>query len=306
MPGLLHNLIDRKPSYNKIQENEYFNYFWLSFYDIAMSMFKWENLPDSVDEHFMEQMLFDNARFAFYLDPDTGKIYSLNANGASDIDMYGYPNKYHLTSKSGGVYNKTVDADDVVICYNNKIRMSTFEILFSPSVRLANLAMTIDTNVNATKTPIIIEADVNSINSLKKLYADYVRNEPVLFARSSKNSLMDKEVLKAHNTGVEFYADRLLQLQHDLENDTLTRLGINNTNIQKKERLVSNEVDSNLMEIMSHAYSMLDSRIKFCELANEKYGLDITVDFRNKKEIDNILNDNINIDYDEERSDDYE
>ena len=91
-----------------------------------------------------------------------------------------------------------------------------------------------------------------------------------------------------------------------MENDLLTRIGINNTNIQKKERLISNEVDSNLMEIMSHAYSMLDERTKFCEEVNKKFDLDISVEFRAKKEIDDLIDNNINVRYEENEGEDDE
>ena len=300
MPGFLENLT--KPTeakYSALKEDDYYLSFFSSYYDIVMSMFKWNDLPDSVDSRFMEKVLFESGVLAFWLSPETGEIYSLIASGVGLYDMYGNNTKYLLRSYGGSIIDETVEADDVVICYNNKIRVPTSAILSTTCSRLANISATIDTNVNAVKTPIILESDDYTTNSIKKLYSDFVRNLPVLFIRKSKNNLLDGNNLKVHSTGVEFYADRLLMLQHDIENDLLTRIGINNTNIQKKERLISNEVDSNLMEIMSHAYSMLDERTKFCEEVNKKFGLDISVEFRAKKEIDDLIDSNINVRYED-------
>lgn len=279
----LSNLI--KPTeakYAELVEQDYFNYFYDTLKDLSLSMFEWENLPDGSDADFIERQLFEFGKIGFWEDEDTGKILSLKASGVSQVNMYGYNTEYRLTSEGGNVVDKVVSADDVVILNNDKLWESTSQKIYMSCIRLANIAMTIDVNVFAQKTPVIVEADDDSINSLRTMVDQFKRNVFAIFTRKTKNTLSPHEALKVHKTEAPYVADKLLNLQHDLYNDALTRLGINNTDVTKKERLITDEVNSNMMEIMGHAQSMLAEREKACKLINEKWGIETSVKLRNE------------------------
>lgn len=63
-------------------------------------------------------------------------------------------------------------------------------------------------------------------------------------------------------------------------NEALTYLGIENTNTDKKERMVSPEVMGNMGDVEAQRFTRLNSRKQFCKEVNEMFGLDIDVDFR--------------------------
>lgn len=54
-------------------------------------------------------------------------------------------------------------------------------------------------------------------------------------------------------------------------------LGINNANTDKKERLITNEVDSNNDLINYYLNCFYKTRKQACDMINEKYGLDIKI-----------------------------
>ena len=60
----------------------------------------------------------------------------------------------------------------------------------------------------------------------------------------------------------------------------LTFKGISNLNIQKKERLVSDEVTRSQGGTIASRYSGLNARRRACELINDMFGLDIDCDYR--------------------------
>jgi hypothetical protein len=75
----------------------------------------------------------------------------------------------------------------------------------------------------------------------------------------------------------------------------MTFLGINNANMNKRERLVDDEVQANNEQIMYSADVMLKARERACKRINEIFGLNISVELRNKpdvfmEELDGISN----------------
>ena len=75
-------------------------------------------------------------------------------------------------------------------------------------------------------------------------------------------------------------ADKLTELKSQVWNEALTYLGISNVNIQKKERLITDEVARTQGGTIASRYSRLESRRQAAEKINDMFGLDITVDFR--------------------------
>ena len=74
----------------------------------------------------------------------------------------------------------------------------------------------------------------------------------------------------------------------------MTFFGINNVNINKKERLITNEVDSNNEEIALSNDSMLDERVKAIEMVNKKFDCDIKVLYNTVQGSDENVKDNNN------------
>ena len=114
------------------------------------------------------------------------------------------------------------------------------------------------------------------------MYQKYNGNNPVLFIKKGHYANND-DIIKVLKTDVPFYADKLLKLQHDIKNDILTIIGVNNSNQDKSERMVVSEVDSNLDEIFINALSMLHGRQKAVDKINEEWGTDIKVTFRKQE-----------------------
>lgn len=60
----------------------------------------------------------------------------------------------------------------------------------------------------------------------------------------------------------------------------MTYLGISNINVQKKERLITDEVTRNQGGTIASRYSRLNARREACKKINEMFGLDIWCDYR--------------------------
>ena len=88
------------------------------------------------------------------------------------------------------------------------------------------------------------------------------------------------EGLKVLKTDAPYVADKLYQLKSQYWNEALTYLGISNTNITKKERMISDEVMRNMGGVIASRYSRLESRRQAVKKINEMFGLEIEVNYR--------------------------
>ena len=119
---------------------------------------------------------------------------------------------------------------------------------------------------------------------MENMYSQYEGNRPVIFG--DKKQLQDG-VIKAIKTDAPFIADKVMDYKKEIWNEALTYLGINNIMINKKERLITAEVESNDIEVKLWADLALEQLQKGCKKANELFELDLSVDWRYKEEMQN-------------------
>ena len=84
--------------------------------------------------------------------------------------------------------------------------------------------------------------------------------------------------LNVLRTDAPFIVDKLEEHKHNLWNDCMTFLGINNANTSKKERLITSEVESNDQLINYYLNCFYKTRKIAADKINEKYGLNIKVE----------------------------
>ena len=104
----------------------------------------------------------------------------------------------------------------------------------------------------------------------------YAGNIPIIYADKNFNP-DDLTVLR---TDAPFNAPGLYDLKVKIMNEYLTYLGISNINVQKKERMISDEVMRNMGGTIASRYSRLNARRQACEQINRMFGLNIDCQFR--------------------------
>lgn len=241
---------------------------------LAMSMFQWDNLPETVDKRFLERTLYYKGACVFFKDEELGYL-CLPVMWAGPFDVYTNPDKYYAYATSG-YKSPILTPDNSVIIWNNYLRIPSSYTVEFDSRRLANLEQAIDVNCNAQKTPVMILCDENERLSMLNLYAKYDGNYPFIFGQKELNL----KGVTALQTGAPFVADKLYQMKMQVWNEALTELGISNISYQKKERLVSDEVIRNMGGTIASRYTRLEMRRDACDKINDLFGLDVKVDFR--------------------------
>lgn len=242
---------------------------------LAVNMFKYGGLEGTgIEERHIETYLFNEGKCLWFNDKTYG-LMCLPCQGVG-VNVYGDPIKYRAT---GFNYFAEYDVDDCVLMENNKLRMPTSLIIDYFTNQLYEIVRTRDVNVKTLKLPFVIATTDKQLLTAKKVLEEINNNAVAVF--TDKNVVNLDEVIKVLNTGVRPFTAELTDLYHDVLNECLTYLGINNANTDKKERLITDEANANNQFIESCANIFLESRQRAVDEINKKFGTNITVELRN-------------------------
>lgn len=266
-----------KSAKRRWQSAELNNKTYIDYYnrlmELALNVFEWENLPPSVDERFLELTLYEIGYCLYFNDEIIGNL-ALTCTIGGTLDVYRIPVLRRAYAVNG--YNKMCSTKDSVLIFNNYLHTPTQLTIELFARRLYEIERAIDVNVKAQKTPTLILSSEQQRLTMQNLYMQYDGNEPFIFG--DKN--MDIEGVKSLKTDAPFVADKLENLKHQIWNEALTFCGIENSNQDKKERLVSDEVGSNYGNIEAQRNVMLNARKQAVKKINAMFGTNIDVHFR--------------------------
>ena len=242
---------------------------------IARSVFHWENLPNHIDERWIEKYLFYYGTCVFFKNEELGLMVA-KATENGPLNAYDDPTviRPYATNKTFPEYEV---GKDCVIIRNNDIMLPTEPTIQLFAWRLADISRTIDTNIAAQKTPIIVLCSDKQKLSLKTVLRQATGNELVIYG--SKD--LDMENITALKTEAPVVFPELQTQKHSIWNECMTFLGVNNANMDKRERLIVDEVESNNEQIQISADVMLKTRQEACKQINDLFGTNITVSLRN-------------------------
>jgi hypothetical protein len=250
---------------------QYFN----RLMELSVSMFEWKNLPSTCDVRYLELALFMNGSAVFFQDDVLEDYVALDVICSGRLDVYGNPVLRRAYSRYNN-YQKLLKGNNSVIIWNNYLRTNSVLDVEMFAKRLYNLDRIIDVNANAQKTPILIKCDETQRLTMLNVYKEYDGNSPVIFGDKALNS----NGLEVLSTGAPYVADKIYQLKTQIWNEALTYLGISNINVQKKERMITDEVTRNQGGTIASRYSRLECRREAVKKINDMFGLNIEVNYR--------------------------
>lgn len=260
---------------------------------IALSMFVWENLPDTMNSRYLEMCLYYKGQAALLYDNDYGFI-NTQAADSGYINIYGLPTLLNCYSYS---YNSTRNLyvpdsgegkdGECILVMNTFERVPTCATVELFAYRLSQAQRSADTNVAVTRSSQLLLTDQKQYFTLKKMYEEYDGNTPAIFA---DRNLITPDSIKAIKTDTPIMLKELMDYKREIWNECLTALGVSNLN-EKRERMVSAETDSNNEVVNLNLQSFLVPRQKAAEEFNKKFGLtgDKAIKVRVRSDLYNLV-----------------
>lgn len=264
----------------------------------ALSIFKYDNLPDSIHENILERYLLLKGLVAFVKINDV--VYSLPCS-VTERNQYDEPTKVNVSNAYLNYSETLTVGKDCVLGTNDSIG-SNLNALFDKYSYLISVNETTMALIDIIKRSQILmsASDDNTIESAH----DYLNNlENGELGVISTNQILDDLHVKTQTAGTQSASlTDLFQYQNYLKSELLTELGIVSNNNMKRERLNTQEVSVNQNVAYPLISNMLLNRKKFVNKLNDIFGLDIKVDYSDlwKNQYNSIINDTDNQDNSED------
>ena len=211
----------------------YFNNYMSQFCILFNESVEIENLPSDLPKRYLLRVLRNKGGIAY--DKIT-KLYLPYVE--KGIDVYGLPLEYTLIGFNGFVVSRK--PEEVVILRANDLRYPIVEYFEQQIYKLVDLDLAIEQNLDSIKTCSIAEvSDESQLLSLANEYQAKRIGATVIF--KNKKALTGSEI-KVSKTEAQYLVDKLLENRKKILNETLSSIGINMPNVDKRERVQDNEI----------------------------------------------------------------
>lgn len=244
------------------------DYYRMQLERIAMSIIDIDYNEDlyTWDKDYMrEALLLKGLMIMTKTKPSSGSISGVEdillplKGGATGINVFNRPTQVIVANPIIGSFERTIGVDCEIVYLQSKQGSryrSIRPILDVFAQKLANCDAAIDINVFNSRTPFIFQAPSESVaESFKAMFDEISDGNPAVFVDEEMgNLLQNKEGSNFYQLkGKENFVADVVQLEkHEIMNEFLTAIGINNANMQKREREVVDEVNSNNVAIKAN------------------------------------------------------
>lgn len=272
----------KKNAFNEsMRRNSNAYYFWYNrMCEIYMNRLSFTGLPDTIDVPTMMWGLLANGNVCYFQDLVMGDL-CLAGVPSKQVDVYGYQTGYYIHTASGYSANLSVSRfaqkRSGVVIYSNFMRTADLMIIMDYAERLYDLLRSFDVNVNLQKTSKIISMSETQRLTMVNLLKEYNGNVPLIL--TDKDLKIGTEDNSVYDMTTPYVADKLWVDICNIWNDFLTWCGVENATNQKRERMVSDEVNANYGNVEQERRRTLQMVQMGFDEVNRLFGRNIQVQF---------------------------
>lgn len=233
---------------------------------MALSRFRWINLPDTCDERYLEMTLVTQgiASIAFPRKME-GTFLSLQCAQQGRPNMYDRPIRWLAIGQNGSRYS--CDAKNGVVVFDNETRYPLMDGIRLYANELTHLRLTRRMNRMHQQIPFILTGPQERRQDMVNLFKQVAGGEPAILATDDIQQIG----YEAMSTGVEFIGEQLAVDEQNIWSRIYTMLGLTNTTM-KQERMTEDEIRAQKAPSELVLESCLIERRKAARELNERFG----------------------------------
>lgn len=259
----------------------------------TLSMFEYENLPDSIPYRELEYLLQVNG-YAFITEVN-GEIYALSGSIGGEVDAYNRPTQITINNVALK-FNKTLSIkDDGILIKNDDMLMGLIPMFEKHNTMLIENDINMVLHGYNSRIKTLISASDDKTKASAESYLKKIIDGEV--GVIGENALFDGVRSQSANTGTGSSITSITEYHQYIKGSLYNEIGLSSNFNMKRERLISAEVDQSEDSLFPYVYNMMKCRLKAIEQVNEKYDLDCHVDFgsvwhfKNRKLVDDVVTD---------------
>lgn len=242
----------------------------------CFAIFEFTDLPDWWNYDYFVSTLFIDGVVG--VSDTTSGIVGLQC-GLSGINIYNKPTTLIFANPILGNFSRTIHVDGELL-HLNADYSGVMPLVNKYAYQLASCDASIDMNLLNSRVAFVGEASTQGqAKTLEKLYTDISKGKPcVVFRNAGSEKGMS---WYWNNVKQSFVADTILDCKARIMAEFLTEIGIKTSNMTKKERLVTDEVNSRNEEKDSAIWFWKKNLEEDCKRINKMFGLKIGVRVNN-------------------------
>ena len=269
------------PSTVHCKNTDLVNYYTKYLFEKVISIYKWEGIPDSWAVNYFLYTLFGKGFLAVFNTEEYGII--PNECALAGYNVFYQPTTALVANPALRENRRMLIGEECELIKMQPNYSGVIDIVSNYADLMALAMETAGINLLNSKLSYVFFSD-NQANaaSFKKLYDQIASGEPM--------AVIDKDLigidgekhweLFTQNVGQNYITDRVLTDMRTLENMFNTEIGIPNANTMKRERLISDEVNSNNVDTQSKVILWLETMQNDLKKVNDMFGLNISVKYR--------------------------
>lgn len=241
---------------------------------LAMNVFQFKNLNPFIDMALVNKTLVMNGSIAFFKDDVTDELLAMPYTSLGSLDYYGRPTRIEPIPYFG-FYKRVLNRNEFVIMYDNNSHIPIYPELTQSAERMALIKRGIDINISQQMTNRFWKTSEENQRTLKAILEQVDSNVETIVTYDGLDLDETQQVLNP----APFVADKLNDCRKEEWSEFLEVIGISETQINKKERIIKDEIMFSMGGTIASRFNRYESRRKAVEEINKKFGTNIEVGF---------------------------
>lgn len=243
-----------------------YSYYRNLIVQMAMSRYRWINLPKTCDERYLElQLLLNGMATIAFPKKMRGTFMSLQVCGNGRPNMYDIPSQWQALGQNGTKFN--CDNTNGVIVYDNATRYPLMNGIDLYARELAQIRLVKRTNRFHQQMPFILKGDQRKRQDMINLFRNVADGEPAILATNGIEDI-DYEIL---STGVDYKEHEIAEDELFVWNQVFFMLGSPNLPF-KAERQTEDEISAQERPATLVSLNSLNERRKAAQKLTERFG----------------------------------
>lgn len=263
------------PIHLKAQSTSYkvfYDYRKNQLLEYMMQLFTWHGLPDSIPPHEPDLYLFMWGRCAFNTDRKKNELIAVIPETSGCTNYFDeFTNYTWATPIQGG--RQYIDVNGIIV-NNTQLHNSSFPLIHTTAAKLAHLDTTIIcAAVNQRDTVAVTAINQKFANDAKQYQRQKYNGVPSFVVDKGFTTLEFRDLKSNSVINIREYCDT----EQLILTEFWETLGVNKT-VEKRERLITAEADSNTELLNLNIRNMYNSRVAGVKKVNEMFGTNISVE----------------------------
>lgn len=245
----------------------------------ALAVFKW-TLPEWWDENYFLYVLYCYGFAAVFDSEKFGVI--PQACGLAGYNVFYRPKEVIIANPLLGEKRKTIDVDCVLMQLQPDFR-GVLDLVNHYAAKLANASAAIDQNLWHTKIATVFFAGSDAEQqSVKKAFDRMTDGSPMVVVHKNLRDADGNLKYETFNRDVKqsYVISDLLADMRKIEAEFDTRIGVPNANTDKRERLITDEVNANNVETHILCDMWMDSIQDGIKKIRDMFGVEVKCEWR--------------------------